>query len=111
MDSVDLQQFHVWYPGLLARDEFKRAFEDLRTSGKVRFFGVSINDHQPDTALVLVASGLFATVQVIYNIFDRSPEAKLFSAVQQHNVGVLARVQLVEGALTGTISDGTMFDK
>src|SRR5688572_31066817 len=92
METVDLQQLHVWDPGWLDRDEWKRAFDDLRRSGKVRFFGISINDHQPDTALDLVAGGLIDTVQVIYNIFDRSPEAKLFPAVQQHNVGVLARV-------------------
>src|SRR5688500_9051973 len=111
MDSVDLQQFHVWYPGLLARDEFKRAFEDLRKSGKVRFFGISINDHQPDTAVDVVASGLIDTVQVIYNIFDQSPESSLFPAVRKHNVGVLARVPFDEGSLTGNISEDTRFEK
>ncbi|HYO83615.1 MAG TPA: aldo/keto reductase [Bryobacteraceae bacterium] len=108
-ETIDLQQLHVWDPGWIARDEWKRAFEDLRTSGKIRFCGISINDHQPDTALEVVGSGLIDTVQVIYNIFDQSPAERLFPAVQEHNVGVLARVPLDEGALTGTITETTQF--
>lgn len=110
VDTIDLQQLHVWDPGWTSRDEWKRAFEDLRRAGKVRYMGVSINDHQPDTAIDLVKTGLIDTVQVIYNIFDRSPERKLFPAVQEHNVGVLARVPLDEGSLTGTISEETQFE-
>ena len=73
--------------------------------------GRSINDHQPDSALELVQSGLIDTVQVIYNIFDQSPEKNLFPLAQKMNVGVLARVlPLDEGSLTGTISESTEFD-
>ena len=108
-ERIDLQQLHVWDPGWTDRDEWKRAFEDLKKAGKVQFFGVSINDHQPDSALDVVAGGYIDTVQVIYNIFDQSPEHNLFSAVQRHNVGVLARVPLDEGALTGTIDEQTTF--
>jgi aryl-alcohol dehydrogenase-like predicted oxidoreductase len=111
VETIDLQQLHVWDPGWLDRDEWKRAAEDLRTSGKVRFFGISINDHQPDTAIDVVASGLIDTIQVIYNIFDQSPETKLFPACQLHNIGVLARVPLDEGALTGTITENTQFER
>jgi aryl-alcohol dehydrogenase-like predicted oxidoreductase len=109
VETIDLQQLHVWDPGWVQRDEWKRAFEDLRKAGKIRFVGISINDHQPDTALEAVASGLIDTVQVIYNIFDQSPESNLFPAVQKHSVGVLARVPLDEGSLTGTISENTTF--
>ena len=94
----------------MQRDEWKRAFEDLRTSGKVRYTGISINDHQPDTALEAVASGLIDAVQVIYNIFDQTPERNLFAAAQRHNVGVLARVPLDEGSLTGAIREDTAFE-
>lgn len=110
VETVDLQQLHVWDPGWLDRDEWKRAFEDLRKAGKVKFAGISINDHQPDSALDVVASGLIDTVQVIYNIFDQSPENKLFPAVQKHDVGVLARVPLDEGSLTGNITEDTQFE-
>jgi aryl-alcohol dehydrogenase-like predicted oxidoreductase len=110
LETLDLQQLHVWDPGWMARDEWKRAFEDLRKAGKIRFVGISINDHQPDTALEVVGSGLIDTVQVIYNIFDQTPERNLFEAVRKQDVGVLARVPLDEGSLTGTITENTSFE-
>jgi len=110
VDTIDLQQLHVWNPEWFHRDEWRRAFEELKTAGKVRAVGVSINDHQPDSALELVQSGLVDTVQVIYNIFDQSPEKNLFPLAQKMNVGVLARVPFDEGSLTGTITESTEFD-
>lgn len=109
MDAVDLQQLHVWNPDWIDRDEWRRAFEDLKTSGKVRAVGVSINDHQPDTAIALIETGLIDTVQVIYNVFDQTPEMRLFPACIKHNIGVLARVPLDEGSLTGRINESTTF--
>lgn len=110
METIDLQQLHVWDPGWMDRDDWKRAFEDLKRDGKIRFTGVSINDHQPDSALGVVASGLIDSVQVIYNIFDQTPEANLFPAVQKHNIGVIARVPFDEGSLTGTITADSQFE-
>lgn len=109
-ETIDLQQLHVWNPEWTSRDEWRRAFEELKKSGKVRAVGVSINDHQPDSALDLIKTGLIDTVQVIYNIFDRSPERNLFPLAQQMNIGVLARVPLDEGSLTGTITESTTFE-
>ncbi len=111
VEQIDLQQFHVWNPIWFFQDEWRRAIEDLKQSGKVRYFGVSINDHQPESALDIVASGLIDTVQVIYNVFDQSPERWLYPACQQHGVGVLARVPLDEGSLTGTLREDTTFDE
>jgi len=109
VETIDLQQLHVWSPEWLDSDEFPRALEDLKSQGKVRAFGISINDHQPDTALGIIETGLIDTVQVIYNIFDQSPERNLFPACIRHNIGVLARVPLDEGALTGRITEKTAF--
>jgi aryl-alcohol dehydrogenase-like predicted oxidoreductase len=109
-DYLDLQQLHVWNPEWLDRDEWRRAFEDLKKSGKVKNVGVSINDHQPDSALDLIRTGLIDTVQVIYNIFDQSPEAQLFPLALELGVGVLARVPLDEGSLSGTITEQTTFE-
>ncbi len=110
VDSIDLLQLHVWNPEWLDTEDWRRAFEELRTSGKVRAVGVSINDHQPDSALELVRTGLVDSVQVIYNIFDQSPEKNLFPLAQKMNVGVLARVPFDEGSLTGNITEQTVFD-
>jgi aryl-alcohol dehydrogenase-like predicted oxidoreductase len=110
VERIDLQQFHVWNPEWVQREEWRRALEDLKASGKVRFFGISINDHQPDSALSIIESGLIDSVQVIYNIFDQSPQINLFPLCHKHNIGVIARVPLDEGALTGAIREDTMFD-
>jgi aryl-alcohol dehydrogenase-like predicted oxidoreductase len=109
VDIIDLQQLHVWNPDWLDRDEWRRAFEDLKSSGKVRAVGVSINDHQPDSALGIIETGLIDTVQVIYNIFDQTPERNLFPACIRNKIGVLARVPFDEGALTGKITEDTVF--
>ena len=109
-EIIHLQQLHVWNPQWLQSEEWRRAFEALKQSGKVHFVGVSINDHQPDTAIDLMKTGLVDTVQVIYNIFDQSPERNLFPLAQELGIGVLARVPFDEGSLTGSISENSVFE-
>jgi aryl-alcohol dehydrogenase-like predicted oxidoreductase len=109
METIDLLQLHVWNPEWIARDEWRRALEELKSSGKVRAVGISINDHQPDSALEIIETGLIDTVQVIYNVFDQSPERKLFPLAIERNIGVIARVPLDEGSLTGKIDEHTRF--
>jgi aryl-alcohol dehydrogenase-like predicted oxidoreductase len=108
---IDLLQLHVWNPEWLDDDGWRRAFADLKSSGKVAAVGISINDHQPDSALGIIKTGLIDTVQVIYNVFDQSPERNLFPLCQSENIGVLARVPLDEGALTGNITPATKFEE
>ena len=103
-DCLDLQQFHVWTDSWMKEDEWKETMALLKKQGKIRFFGVSINDHEPESALKIVQSGLVDTVQVIYNIFDQSPEKELFPLCLEKNVGVIARVPLDEGGLSGKFS-------
>ena len=110
-DALDLQQLHVWTDSWLAKDEWKETVARLKKEGKIRAFGVSINDHDPNSAVELVASGLVDTVQVIFNIFDQSPAEKLLPLCKEHNVGVIVRVPLDEGGLTGTLTKDTTFPK
>jgi aryl-alcohol dehydrogenase-like predicted oxidoreductase len=109
LDTIDVQQFHVWHDDWLEHGDWQDAIEALKQEGKIRFFGVSINDHAPATALELVRSGRVDTVQVIYNVFDQSPEDELLPAAREHDVGVLARVPFDEGGLTGSITPETEF--
>lgn len=109
LEAIDVQQFHVWSDEWLNHGDWLEAVQKLKRDGKIRFFGVSINDHQPDNAIKLIESGVVDTVQVIYNIFDQSPEDALFPACLQHNVGVIVRVALDEGSLTGQIGPDTTF--
>jgi len=109
LERIDVQQFHVWHDNWLEHGDWLETVEALKQEGKIGHFGVSINDHAPDTALELVRSGRVDTVQVIYNVFDQSPEDELFAAVKEHDVGVLARVPFDEGGLTGSIGPDTEF--
>jgi aryl-alcohol dehydrogenase-like predicted oxidoreductase len=109
VDSVEVQQFHVWLDEWLRQGDWWDAIQTLKEQGKIRAFGVSINDHAPETALELGRSGLVDTVQVIYNIFDQSPEEKLFPLCREKNIGVIVRVPFDEGSLTGRITPETTF--
>ncbi len=109
LETIDVQQFHVWSDEWLSQGGWAEAVDKLRHEGKIRFFGVSINDHQPANGLALVRSGLVDSVQVIYNVFDQSPEDELFPAVLEHNVGVIVRVPFDEGSLTGKVTPTTEF--
>ncbi len=111
LETIDVQQFHVWQDEWLGEGDWQEAVEDLKREGKIRHFGVSINDHQPANAVKLIESGLVDTVQVIYNVFDQSPEDELLPACQEHGVGVIVRVPFDEGALTGAITPETEFDE
>ncbi len=110
IEQIYLQQFHVWTDAWVNTEEWQRAIGDLRASGKVRFFGVSVSEHDPNSALEAVRTGMFSAVQVIYNIFDQTAEEKLFPLCVEKRVGVLARVPLDEGGLTGTITESTQFE-
>jgi aryl-alcohol dehydrogenase-like predicted oxidoreductase len=101
LETIDLLQLHVWSADWVERDQWRRAFEDLRRSGKVLSVGVSATEHDPDSALGIMESGLIDVVQVIYNIFDQTPEAGMLPLARKLDIGILARVPLDEGALSG----------
>jgi aryl-alcohol dehydrogenase-like predicted oxidoreductase len=111
LDAIDLLQLHVWNPEWVDRDEWRKAFDDLKRSGKVRAVGVSLSEHDPDSGLSVVRTGLVDAVQVIYNIFDQLPEKQLLPLCLAENVGVLARVPLDEGGLSGRLDEHTKFPR
>jgi aryl-alcohol dehydrogenase-like predicted oxidoreductase len=109
IETIDIQQFHVWSDEWADRDEWKEAIAKLKQEGKIRFAGISINDHEPANALKAAATGLIDTFQVIYNIFDQSPETRLFPYCLEHKIGIIVRVPLDEGGLTGRITPESVF--
>ena len=78
LESIDVQQFHVWSDEWVNQGDWLEAVQKLKEQGKIKHFGVSINDYQPENAIKLIETGAVDTVQVIYNIFEQSPEDKLF---------------------------------
>ncbi len=109
-ERIDLLQLHVWNPAWTECEEWRRGFEDLKSSGKVAAVGISLTEHEPDSGLDAVSTGLIDAVQVIYNIFDQSPAQNLLSACAAKGVAVVVRVPFDEGSLTGTITEETEFD-
>src|SRR5690349_6625045 len=112
VDALALQQLHVWNDAWLDDSEWEASYERivrLKQEGKVLHWGISINDHAPETALRVLADPIFETAQVIYNIYDRSPERALFRLAQTKPLGVIVRVPFDEGALTGQIRSDTVF--
>jgi len=104
VETLDLIQFHTWEDYWLKDERLLRAIENLRTRGKVRAVGISLNRWEPWNGILAVRSGLVDAVQVIYNIFDQNPEDELFPASREKNVAVIARVPFDEGTLTGTLA-------
>jgi aryl-alcohol dehydrogenase-like predicted oxidoreductase len=109
VETLDLQQLHVWTDEFVGRGDWLEAVERLKRQGKIRFFGVSLGEHTPENGLELLQTGVVDTVQVIYNIFDQSPEDRLFPFCLERQIGVIARVPLDEGGLTGKVTPETVF--
>jgi aryl-alcohol dehydrogenase-like predicted oxidoreductase len=109
LESFDVVQFHVWSDEWVGRGDWLETVDALKSEGLMGAFGVSINDYEPENALELIRTGVVDSVQVIYNIFHQQPEEALLPVCQEHGVGVIARVALDEGGLTGRITADTEF--
>jgi len=111
IEQLDLQQFHVWLDEWADNDEWKKAVTRLKGQGKIRAFGLSLvfplEEHcYPQKA---IHTGLVDTCNVVYNIYQQEPQAKLFPLALEENIGIIARCPLDEGALTGKITPETTF--
>jgi aryl-alcohol dehydrogenase-like predicted oxidoreductase len=112
MEALHVQQLHVWNDVWLSDPEWQKSLDQivrLKNEGKVLHWGISINDHAPETALIVLTNPIFETAQVIYNIYDRSPEKALFALAKEKPLGIIVRVPFDEGALTGQIKANTVF--
>jgi aryl-alcohol dehydrogenase-like predicted oxidoreductase len=112
VEALHVQQLHVWNDVWLEDRDWEASYQQivrLKQEGKVLHWGISINDHAPETALKVLSDPLFETAQVIYNIYDRSPEKALFALAKRKPLGIIVRVPFDEGALTGQIKANTVF--
>ncbi len=107
VESLDLQQLHVWDDSWAADDSWQKSIRALKDEKLVRGFGISVNRFQPHNVLRALETGLIDAVQVVYNTFDQSPEDELFPACQARDIAVIARVPFDEGSLTGTLTADT----
>jgi len=109
--SIHIHQFHTWLDDWASESEWLETAREMKSSGKAEFVGISIQNHQPANVLKALDTGLIDTVQVIYNIFDQSPEDELFPYCQKNDIGVIVRVPFDEGSLTGNVTPTTKFPK
>ncbi|MBI2787258.1 MAG: aldo/keto reductase [Elusimicrobia bacterium] len=111
-DSLDIYQFHVWHDSWL-KDPMWPALasemEKLKAEGKVRSWGVSINNDDPESAIELVSTGLVGVVQVLFNMFDQRAADRLLPLCREKGVGVIVRCPFDEGSLTGMLTPETRF--
>ncbi len=107
VETLDLQQLHVWSDTWAEEDRWQRAVSALKEEKLVRTIGISVNRFQPHNVLRALETGLIDAVQVVYNTFDQNPEDELFPACQERNIAIIARVPFDEGSLTGTLTADT----
>ncbi len=104
VETIDLQQFHVWSDAWAGDDRWQRTVDGLKRDGLTRAFGISINRWEPENVLRALETGLVDAVQIVYNVFDQNPEDRLFPACRAGNIAVIARVPFDEGSLTGALT-------
>ena len=107
VDTIDLQQLHVWDDTWTSDDGWQRAAKELKETGAIRAFGISVNRWEPHNVLRALETGLVDAVQVVFNVFDQAPIDELFPACERLDVAVIARVPFDEGSLTGTLTPGS----
>jgi aryl-alcohol dehydrogenase-like predicted oxidoreductase len=108
-DTLDLLQLHCPHPEVFYRPEVFGILDDLVNAGKLRHYGVSVE--KVEEALKAIEYPNVQSVQIIFNIFRQRPAELFFAEAQKKKVGILARVPLASGMLSGKISRLTKFAK
>lgn len=106
-DALDLVQLHCPPAEVYYRPEVFGALDDLVQAGKIRHYGVSVE--KVEEALKAIEYPNVKTVQIIFNMFRHRPAELFFREAQARQVGILARVPLASGLLTGKMTRETVF--
>jgi aryl-alcohol dehydrogenase-like predicted oxidoreductase len=107
MDCVDLYQLHSATDTAHYSDETFEALEALKVQGKIRFYGISVGPfaHGP----WVIRNTPADVIQVVYNMLEREPEQELLPLAKERNIGIIARVPLASGFLSGKFTPETRF--
>jgi aryl-alcohol dehydrogenase-like predicted oxidoreductase len=97
-DVIDLMQVHSAPVDLIRRGDVVAILQDLQKAGYIRFIGVTV--YGEDAAIGATQAGTYDCIQLAYNLLDRTPELRVFPAVQSEDTGVIVRSVLLKGALT-----------
>jgi aryl-alcohol dehydrogenase-like predicted oxidoreductase len=108
-DCIDVLQLHTWTAAWNRDPTPLAVLRKLQKEGKVRHFGISTPEHDPNCVSELMRAGWLDVVQVIYNIFSQEPASELLPVARECNVGLIVRVPFDEGSLTGKFTPDTPF--
>jgi len=109
METLDLIQLHCPPPQVYYRPEIFELFDRLKDEGKILNLGVSVE--KVEEALKAIEYPNVTTVQIIFNMFRQRPVDRLFRLAGKKNVGIIVRVPLASGLLTGAYNKNTKFEK
>jgi aryl-alcohol dehydrogenase-like predicted oxidoreductase len=107
VDSLDLLQLHCPPAAVYYMPEVFGVLSDLVTAGKLRHYGVSVE--KVEEALKAIEYPEVQSVQIIFNIFRQRPSDIFFKEAQRRRVGILARLPLSSGMLTGKFTPSSSF--
>ncbi len=108
LDYLDLVQLHCPPTSVYEFQEVFQKLEDIRQSGKVRHFGVSVE--KVEEAEMAATYEVVESVQIIFNMFRQKPSEELFQMLRERGIGVIARVPLASGLLSGKMTANREFD-
>ena len=108
-DTIDLLQLHCPPTEVYYMPDVFGILDDLATAGKIRQYGVSVE--KVEEALKAIEFPAVQSVQIIYNIFRQRPAELFFGEAIKKKVGIIARLPLSSGMLTGKMSKSTNFEK
>jgi len=109
LEQLDLIQLHCPPTQVYYRPEIFELFETLKQEGMIANFGVSVE--KIEEAMKAIEFDNVATVQIIFNVFRQRPAEHFFKMAQERNVGIIVRVPLASGLLTGAYKEDTTFGK
>jgi aryl-alcohol dehydrogenase-like predicted oxidoreductase len=108
-DYVDLQQYHSWGDNQFFDEDVLAIMHKAKDQGKIRFLGNSVGSNSNVKQVEASRKMGLEVIQIIYNRLDRAPETTCFPICAEQNLGVLARVPLASGYLSGKYKPGATF--
>ena len=110
-DHVELLQYHSWGNEQFFNEDVLAAAQKLKAQGKVLHLGNSVGSNGNLKQVAASRDMGLEAIQIIYNRLDRTPESQVFPACTEQHLGVLARVPLASGYLSGKYEPGHQFDQ
>jgi len=108
-DCIDVLLLHSWTRAWNRNPTAFETLAELKQAGKIHAVGVSTPEHDQNSVIDLMKSGVIDAVEVIYNIFEQEPAAELLPVAQETGTAIIVRVVLDEGVLAGRFSRDTTF--